>query len=42
MLLRSARRSELQRLLAPWHRALDAAASRRVRWSLDVDPPGVS
>jgi primosomal protein N' len=41
MLLRSARRSELQRLLAPWHRSLDASASRKVRWFLDVDPAAV-
>ena len=42
MLLRSARRTELQRLLTPWRETLEATAARRVRWSLDVDPPGLA
>jgi len=39
LLLKAATRRELHRLLAPWLIALEAEhSSRRVRWSLDVDP----
>ena len=39
MLLEADRRGALQRLLRPWQAALARLpASRRVRWSIDVDP----
>lgn len=39
LLLQSARRSDLHRLLTPWVLALEASKlGRKVRWSLDVDP----
>ena len=42
MLLRSRRRADLQRLLTELRAALDASGSRKVRWSIDVDPPGLA
>jgi primosomal protein N' (replication factor Y) len=42
MLLRAARAADLQALLAPLRQALTRAASRKVRWSIDVDPDGVA
>ena len=42
LLLEAEDRGSLQRLLAPWVRALEGLSSaRRVRWSLDVDPQEV-
>jgi len=38
LLVQSASRGELQRFLGAWHPHLTSAASREVRWSLDVDP----
>jgi len=38
LLVQSASRGELQRFLSAWHPHLTSAASRAVRWSLDVDP----
>ena len=38
LLLQSAQRSDLQRLLQHW---LPGLQSRRVRWSIDVDPVDV-
>jgi primosomal protein N' len=38
VLLQSAQRSDLQRLLQHW---LPGLQSRRVRWSIDVDPVDV-
>jgi primosomal protein N' len=38
VLLQSAQRSDLQRLLQHW---LPGLRSRRVRWSIDVDPVDV-
>jgi primosomal protein N' (replication factor Y) len=40
VLVRSADRRALQEFLPQWRRGLDAIAARRVRWNLDVDPPG--
>ncbi|HVE51317.1 MAG TPA: primosomal protein N' [Casimicrobiaceae bacterium] len=38
MLVRSRQRADLQALIAPLKHALEATDSRRVRWSIDVDP----
>jgi primosomal protein N' (replication factor Y) (superfamily II helicase) len=38
LLVQSASRGELQRFLSAWYPHLTNAASRAVRWSLDVDP----
>ena len=40
VLAQSADRAALQRFLPQWRSAIDALPSRRVRWALDVDPPG--
>jgi primosomal protein N' (replication factor Y) len=40
LVVQAARRPELQRFLPIWHEALRAVPGRRVRWALDVDPPG--
>jgi len=40
VLAQSADRRALQRFLPAWREALAALPSRRVRWALDVDPPG--
>jgi primosomal protein N' (replication factor Y) len=42
MLLRSAQRAELQRLLAALAGRLEAASSRRVRLAIDVDPAALA
>lgn len=42
MLLRSEHRSELKRLLTALRESLEASASRKVRWAIDVDPPGLA
>lgn len=42
MLLRSERRGELKRLLTALRESLEASASRKVRWAIDVDPPGLA
>jgi primosomal protein N' (replication factor Y) len=38
MLLRSARRGDLNRVLSQLRESLEASASRKVRWTIDVDP----
>jgi primosomal protein N' (replication factor Y) len=38
LLVQAASRTALQRFLSAWHPQLASAASRAVRWSLDVDP----
>jgi len=40
VLAQSADRRALQRFLPRWRAAIDALPARRVRWALDVDPPG--
>jgi primosomal protein N' (replication factor Y) len=40
VLAQSADRAALQRFLPQWRGAIGALPSRRVRWALDVDPPG--
>jgi primosomal protein N' (replication factor Y) len=40
VLAQSPDRRALQRFLPQWRAAIDALGSRRVRWALDVDPPG--
>ena len=40
LVVQATRRPELQRFLPVWHAALHAIPGRRVRWALDVDPPG--
>ena len=40
VLAQSADRAALQRFLPQWRSAIGALPSRRVRWALDVDPPG--
>ncbi len=40
VLAQSADRRALQRFLPRWRAAIDALPTRRVRWALDVDPPG--
>jgi primosomal protein N' (replication factor Y) len=42
MLLRCERRGELKRLLTTLRESLEASASRKVRWAIDVDPPGLA
>jgi primosomal protein N' (replication factor Y) (superfamily II helicase) len=42
MLLRSGQRGELKRLLTALRESLETAASRKVRWAIDVDPPGLA
>jgi primosomal protein N' (replication factor Y) len=42
MLLRSERRGELKRLLTALRESLEASAPRKVRWAIDVDPPGLA
>ena len=42
MLLRSEHRRELKRLLTALRESLEASASRKVRWAIDVDPPGLA
>ena len=40
VLAQSSDRGALQRFLPPWREAIEALPGRRVRWALDVDPPG--
>ena len=40
VLAQSSDRGALQRILPSWREAIEALAPRRVRWALDVDPPG--
>ena len=40
VLAQSSDRRALQRILPAWREAIEALAPRRVRWALDVDPPG--
>jgi primosomal protein N' (replication factor Y) len=40
IVVQSARRSAPQRFLPQWRAAIGEAATRRVRWALDVDPAG--
>jgi primosomal protein N' (replication factor Y) len=40
VLAQSTERGALQRFLPQWRAAISALPGRRVRWSLDVDPPG--
>jgi primosomal protein N' (replication factor Y) len=42
MLMRSAQRADLQRVLTALREAMASAASRRVRWSIDVDPAALA
>ncbi len=42
MLLRSGQRGELKRLLTALRESLETSASRKVRWAIDVDPPGLA
>ena len=42
MLLRSARRGDLNRLLTKLRESLEASASRKVRWAIDVDPAALA
>jgi primosomal protein N' len=42
MLFRCERRGELKRLLTALRESLEASASRKVRWAIDVDPPGLA
>ena len=42
MLMRSVRRGDLNRLLTALRGSLEASASRKVRWAIDVDPAALS